>query len=143
VPHGSAQWIAGAILIVAVAVALMVPSLALAGSGHDPAPDRLSAQTTSAEIPAQQPQTTDGSGGAIDNRIVGGLPLTGLDLMIMAAAAMSVSGIAIALRLLSRPRRPVQGLSPGVAPTPNRVLAVAEVQRSGSTTARRLTHSGS
>jgi hypothetical protein len=130
--HSSAQRIAGVILVAALALPLMVPGLALAGSGHDPAPGAPFAQyDTRAENLGQQPETGESGYGAIDDRLLGSLPLTGLDVAILMAAAMSLAGIAIALRLLSRPRRPVQGL-PGAAPAPARVLAVAEVQRSGS-----------
>jgi hypothetical protein len=142
-PRSSARRIAGVILAAAMALPLMVPGLALAGSGHDPAPGAPFAQyDTRAEGLGQQPETGESGYGAIDDRLVGSLPFTGLDVAILLAAAMSLAGIAITLRLLSRPRRPVQGLSPGAAPTPTRVLAVAKVQRSGSPSHARV-HSGS
>jgi hypothetical protein len=139
--RSSAQRIAGVILVAALALPLMVPGLALAGSGHDPAPGAPFAQSdTRAENLGQQPETGESGYGAIDDRLLGSLPLTGLDVAILMAAAMSLAGIAIALRLLSRPRRPVQGLSPGAAPAPARVVAVAEVESSGSPS---RVHSGS
>jgi hypothetical protein len=128
--RGSAQRIAGVILVAALALPLMVPGLALAGSGHDPAPGAPFAQYDNrAEKLGHQPETGESGYGAIDDRLVGSLPLTGLDVAILMAAAMSLAGITIALRLLSRPRRPVQGLTPVAAPTPTRVL---EVESSGS-----------
>jgi len=126
-PHGSAQRIAGVILITALALPLMVPGLALAGSGHDPAADAPNAQyDTRAEKLDQQPEIGEGGDGAIDDRVVGSLPLIGLDVIILTAAAMSLAGMAIALRILSRPRRPGQDSSSRAARRPRRVSAGAK-----------------
>lgn len=132
-PRSWAQGIAGVILIIALALPLMVPGLALAGSGRDLAPSVPSGRDDArAETPAQQPQTGESGERAIDDRLVGGLPLTGLDLMILTAAAMSLAGIATTVRILSRPRLTGQDGSAEAAPAPSHVFAVAEAPRSGS-----------
>jgi hypothetical protein len=127
--RSTAPWIAAVMLVAFVAVILVVPVLALAGSG--PArPEALGAQSVATpEKQAQQPQAGDSEDSVIESRVVGMLPLTVLDVMVLAAAALSLAGFAIAFRALSRPRRPVEDLSAQAAP--GTVLAVAEVQRQG------------
>jgi hypothetical protein len=128
-----ARRIARVILITALALPLMVPGLALAGSGRDLAPSAPSARyDANAETPAPQTQTGESEQRAIDDRLVGGLPLTGLDMMILTAAAVSLAAIATAVRILSRPRLIGEDGSAEAAPAPSPVFAVAEAQRSGS-----------
>ena len=125
-PRSAAPWLAGVMVIAFLALVLTIPVLALAGS--DSASDGSRAQADSvAEKPAQQPQAGGGGDGVLEGRLLASLPLTGLDVMILAVAAMSLVGSGMAFRALSRPRQPAPDLASRTAPAP--ALAVAEAQR--------------
>lgn len=87
-----------------MALVLAAPGLALGAPKENSAPDPTSVQydSTASQVTGQT-QTGGSEEGPLDGRVIGGLPFTGLDLLVMGAVAVTLTGTGIGLRVLSRP----------------------------------------
>jgi hypothetical protein len=95
------------IALSAVAVLLLVFAAPVAAAVSDSVSDDPSSaqyDSTAEQLAERAGSGGDSDGGGLNGRVVGALPFTGMDVVVVALAAVAVMGAGLALSRVTRPR---------------------------------------